>query len=89
MKIDLLTVTESGISLIVDHVLDFVLSADLRLSVEDNSSLAVTLHNREKKQVWTVHYTCSNQLLNAQVLTVALSISLKMNFGSFIYFCLA
>ncbi|KAG8291443.1 D-glucuronyl C5-epimerase [Homalodisca vitripennis] len=57
---------ESGISLTVDHVLDFVLSADVRLSVEDNSSLAVTLHNREKKQIWTVHYTCSSQLLTAQ-----------------------
>lgn len=61
-------VTESAVSLTVDHVLDFILSLDLRLTVEDNSSLSVTLHSREKKQTWTIHYTCSNHTFTAQVL---------------------
>lgn len=58
--------TDVGVTLNLDHVLDFVLSVDLKLSPDDNSSLTVALHNREKKQAWYIHYTCSSQVILAK-----------------------
>ncbi|XP_075237680.1 D-glucuronyl C5-epimerase isoform X2 [Lycorma delicatula] len=58
--------TETGLILRMEHVLDFVLSADLKLSTNDNSSLIVILQNREKKDSWSLHYTCSNRLIYAK-----------------------
>ncbi|XP_039278701.1 D-glucuronyl C5-epimerase B [Nilaparvata lugens] len=55
-----------GIQLKLDHVLDFVLSVQMQLSVVDNSSLTVVVQHREKKEFWNLHYTCSNQLIHAK-----------------------
>ena len=63
----MLWVSDVGVTLNLDHVLDFVLSVDLKLSPDDNSSLTVALHNREKKQAWYIHYTCSSQVILAKV----------------------
>ncbi|PSN38350.1 D-glucuronyl C5-epimerase [Blattella germanica] len=54
-----------GVSLRLDHVLDFVLSVNLRLAV--NGSLSVTLQSRETHdQVFQLHYICSELLISAQ-----------------------
>lgn len=55
-----------GIQLKLDHVLDFVLSVQIQLSVVDNSSLTVVVQHRERKEFWNLHYTCSSQLIHAK-----------------------
>jgi len=44
----------SGISLKLDHVLDFVLKWDL--NIKDNGSITVILQSREKKEIYYLHY---------------------------------
>lgn len=51
----------SGISLKMDHVLDFVMKLDL--CVKDNGSVIVILQSREKKETYFLHYTTSNVVL--------------------------
>ena len=58
------TVT-SGVSLKLDHVLDFVLSLNFRFAV--NSSFTVVLQSREKRdQIFQLHYLCSDLTVLAQ-----------------------
>lgn len=55
----------SGVSLKLDHVLDFVLGFSMRLG--NNSSFTVVLQSREKRdQVFQLHYICSDLLISAQ-----------------------
>ena len=55
----------SGVSLKLDHVLDFILSVNLKLGV--NSSFTTVLQSREKRdQVFQLHYICSELLISAQ-----------------------
>nr|CAD7444162.1 unnamed protein product [Timema bartmani] len=54
----------SGVFLKVDHVLDFILSLNLKLS--GNSSFTVVLQNREKREVFHLHYIFSDLLISAQ-----------------------
>ncbi|XP_035738602.1 D-glucuronyl C5-epimerase B-like isoform X1 [Vespa mandarinia] len=51
----------SGISLKLDHVLDFVLKWDL--NIKDNGSITVALQSREKKDMYYLHYTANNVML--------------------------
>ncbi|XP_077280041.1 D-glucuronyl C5-epimerase isoform X2 [Temnothorax americanus] len=51
----------SGISLNLDHVLDFVLKWDL--NIKDNGSITVTLQSREKKELYYLHYVTNNIVL--------------------------
>ncbi|KYN00735.1 PREDICTED: D-glucuronyl C5-epimerase [Cyphomyrmex costatus] len=51
----------SGISLKLDHVLDFVLKWDL--NIRDNGSVTVTLQSREKKEMYYLHYVTNNIVL--------------------------
>ncbi|XP_024891361.1 D-glucuronyl C5-epimerase B isoform X1 [Temnothorax curvispinosus] len=51
----------SGISLNLDHVLDFVLKWDL--NIKDNGSVTVTLQSREKKELYYLHYVTNNIVL--------------------------
>lgn len=52
----------SGISLTLDHVLDFVLKWDL--NIKDNGSITVVLELREKKETYHLHYVTSNTVLH-------------------------
>ncbi|XP_018044771.1 PREDICTED: D-glucuronyl C5-epimerase isoform X1 [Atta colombica] len=51
----------SGISLKLDHVLDFVLKWDL--NIKDNGSVTVALQSREKKEMYYLHYVTNNVVL--------------------------
>lgn len=55
---------DSSITLHLDHVLDLVLSLDVLLKT--NSSLIVTLQNRETKKTYTIHYIMTDLLLSVQ-----------------------
>lgn len=57
---------EGVVSLVLDHVLDFVLSIDLLLKDSDNSSLTVILQNREKAETWFLHYSCHAKLISSK-----------------------
>lgn len=48
----------------MDHVLDLVLGIDLLL--KPNSSLMVTLQNRETKRLYNLHYVVADILLSVQ-----------------------
>lgn len=52
----------SGISLTLDHVLDFVLKWDL--NIKDNGSITVVLESREKKETYYLHYVTSSTVLH-------------------------
>lgn len=52
---------DSSVSMNLDHVLDLVLSFDIEL--QPNSSMTVTVQNRETKQLYNVHYVISDTLL--------------------------
>ena len=54
-----------GISLKMDHVLDFIIRLDLRLN--GNSSLTVFLQNLETKDIYFLHYITSDVLITSQV----------------------
>lgn len=54
-----------GIYLKMDHVLYFVISLDVML--KSNSSLTVTLENRESKETYNLHYITSDIWITAQV----------------------
>lgn len=54
-----------GIKLNMEHVLDFIMSLNLNLS--PNSSLTVTLQNRETGESYNLHYIISDILITAQV----------------------
>ncbi|EZA59450.1 hypothetical protein DMN91_010920 [Ooceraea biroi] len=54
--------SSSGISLQLDHVLDFVLKWDL--NIKDNGSITITLQSREKKETYYLHYVTSNTVLH-------------------------
>ena len=49
----------------LDHVLDLVLSVDILF--KPNSSLKVTLQNRETKKEYNIHYIVADLLLSIQV----------------------
>ncbi|KAL0105611.1 hypothetical protein PUN28_015837 [Cardiocondyla obscurior] len=51
----------SGISLNLDHVLDFVLKWDF--NIKDNGSVTVVLQSREKKEMYYLHYVTNNLVL--------------------------
>ena len=53
--------SSTGISLKLDHVLDFVMKLDL--CTKDNGSITVALQSREKKDIYYLHYTTSNVVL--------------------------
>lgn len=53
-----------GISLALDHVLDLVLSLDIRL--QPNSSFTVSLQSRDRREPFHLHYLCSDLALSAQ-----------------------
>lgn len=55
---------ESAIVLKMDHVLDLVLGIDVLL--KPNSSLMVTLQNRETKRLYHLHYVIADILLSVQ-----------------------
>ncbi|XP_056641918.1 D-glucuronyl C5-epimerase B [Diorhabda sublineata] len=55
---------EEGIRLKMDHVLYFVMSLDLILS--GNSSVTITLQNRETKQIYFLHYITSDVWITSQ-----------------------
>ncbi|XP_070158324.1 D-glucuronyl C5-epimerase B isoform X1 [Polyergus mexicanus] len=52
----------SGISLTLDHVLNFVLKWDL--NIKDNGSITVVLESKEKKETYYLHYVTSNIVLH-------------------------
>ncbi|XP_076762423.1 D-glucuronyl C5-epimerase isoform X3 [Xylocopa sonorina] len=52
----------SGITLKLDHVLDFVLKWDF--NVKDNGSVMITLQSRERKEMYYLHYVTSNIVLH-------------------------
>lgn len=54
----------SGVSIKLDHVLDFVLSLSLRLT--NNGSFTVTLQSREKHELFYLHYIVSDLFVSAQ-----------------------
>ncbi|GLH02048.1 D-glucuronyl C5-epimerase [Gryllus bimaculatus] len=53
-----------GVTLKLDHVLDFILSLNLRLV--GNGSFSITLQSREKRELFYLHYICSDLLISAQ-----------------------
>ncbi|CAG9859949.1 unnamed protein product [Phyllotreta striolata] len=53
-----------GIKLKMDHVLYFVMSLDILLT--NNSSLCITLQNRESKEIHYLHYITSDIWITAQ-----------------------
>lgn len=53
-----------GVTLKLDHVLDFILSLNLRLV--GNGSFSVTLQSRERRELFYLHYICSDLLISAQ-----------------------
>lgn len=55
---------DSAIVLKMEHVLDLVLGIDLLL--KPNSSLMVTLQNRETKRLYNLHYVVADILLSVQ-----------------------
>lgn len=55
----------NSLKLKMDHVLDFVMSVNILLKA--NSSFTVVLQNREKKEIYNLHYISSEILLTAQV----------------------
>lgn len=55
---------ENAITLTLDHVLDLVFSIDLML--KPNSSLMVTLQNRETKITYRLHYIVGDLMLSVQ-----------------------
>lgn len=52
---------DTAITLNLDHVLDLVFSIDVEL--QPNSSITVTIQNRETKQLYNIHYVISDTLL--------------------------
>lgn len=54
-----------GIELRMDHVMYFVISVNIQLSA--NSTFTVVLQNREKKELYNLHYIASDVLITAQV----------------------
>lgn len=51
----------NSVTLQMDHVLDLVLGIDIQL--QRNSSLMITIQNRETKQIYHIHYVVSDILL--------------------------
>lgn len=56
---------ESTVTLKMDHVLDFVMNLNIILCA--NSSFTIVLQNREKKDIYNLHYIASDILISAQV----------------------
>lgn len=56
-----------SLTMSLEHVLDFVLSVELMLRSSDNSSFTVVLQNREKKERWSLHYSCNAPLIYSKV----------------------
>lgn len=56
---------ESAVTLPLDHVLDLVLSIDVLF--RPNTSLMVTLQNRETKRTFNIYYIVADLLLSIQV----------------------
>lgn len=55
-----------GVRLKMDHVLYFVMSLDILLT--NNSSLCITLQNRETKEIHFLHYITSDIWITSQVM---------------------
>ncbi|XP_012275001.1 D-glucuronyl C5-epimerase [Orussus abietinus] len=51
----------SGISLNLDHVLDFVLKLDV--CIKDNGSITIVLQSKEKRDSYYLHYTTNSPVL--------------------------
>lgn len=64
LKFSTSDVYSNGISLKLDHVLDFVMNVNILL--RGNSSFSVILQNREKKEVYNLHYVVSDVLITTQ-----------------------
>lgn len=56
----------SQVALKMDHILDFVMSFDINL--KSNSSISVCIKNREKNEVFYLHYIPGNVMISNQVL---------------------
>lgn len=55
----------NAVRLKMEHVLDFVLT--LNVLLHPNSSICIVLQNREKKEIYNLHYIASDILITAQV----------------------
>lgn len=64
---------ESAIYLEMDHVLDLLLSIDILLTT--NSSLIVTMQNRETQQVFFLHYLLADFYISVQDVNIYYGIS--------------
>lgn len=65
LKFNTVDCRDSVVSARLDHVIDFILSLNVRL--ERNSSLTVLLQDREKKETFYLHYNTSDMFVYAQV----------------------
>ncbi|BES96491.1 D-glucuronyl C5-epimerase C-terminus [Nesidiocoris tenuis] len=54
------------VHMLMDHVLDFVLTVELLLKAGDNSSFTVVLQSREKNEAWNLHYSCNSPLIHSE-----------------------
>lgn len=58
----------SAVTLKLDHVLDFVLS--MHVNLKGNGSISVMLQNREKKEIFNLHYITSDVMISIQVIMI-------------------
>ena len=65
----------SAISLELDHVLDLVLSIDIYL--RPNSSLSVTLQNRETQRLYSIFYIVADTMISVQDYNIYYGIGLN------------
>lgn len=66
---------ESAVVLALDHVLDLVLGVDV--SLRPNSSMTVTVQNRESRRTHQLHYIVSDLVLTVQVSVCFFFLSLR------------
>lgn len=71
-----------GIQLKIDLVMDFVLKLDLLLN--GNSSLTVTLQNRENHDYYLLHYITSDILITTEVRWLFYLISHKIKSSNYL-----
>lgn len=56
---------KNGVILRLDQTLDFILSFDLKL--EKASTITVVIQDRERKEIFSLHYNTSNVFIHVQV----------------------
>lgn len=56
---------KSGVMLRLDHSVDFLLSFDLKL--EKDSTVTIVIQDRERKEIYNLHYNTSNIFIHTQV----------------------